>query len=126
MKLTLSQAQERLAHYGDLKIDWTRPAEEACRIALASNDFRLRRAEVEAVHEVLMAYAAHLAFQEGRDFELDAIKGRLMVAAHEASKQCCEDVLANELTAICNGLHHAESAQRGDVRRDGKAVPDDT
>jgi uncharacterized membrane protein len=125
VKLTLSQAQERVAAFPGLAIDWTRPAEEACRMALVAGAWRLKRAEVEAIHEALMAYAAHLAFQEGRDFELDAIKGRLMVAAHEASKQCCEDVLANELTAICNGLHHAESAQRGDVRRDGKAVPDE-
>lgn len=109
MKLTLSQAQERVAAFPGLAIDWAQPASEACRVALAANDLRLRRAEVEAIHEVLMAYAAHLSFQEGRDFELDAVKGRLMVAAHEASKQCCEDVLVNELTVIRGGLHYVES-----------------
>lgn len=140
--LTLTQAQERLGAYRDLAIDWTRPAEEACRIALAANDLRLRRAEVEAIHETLLAYAAHLSFEEGKAFEVAAVKRSLETkVAHwergevEADGQDVRAACAAKASALADfethlerGLHYAEpvpTPQMGDVWRIGRMVASD-
>lgn len=142
MKFTLSQAQERVAAFPGLAIDWTRPAPEACRIALTANDLRLRRAEVEAIHEALMAYAAHLSFKEGKAFEAAAVKrtlegrcsyyerGEVEADGQDVRAACGAkaSVLRSLMTEFADGLHHAEPAptpQIGDVWRIGLMAASD-
>ena len=129
MMLTLSQAQERLAAFPGLAIDWARPAAEACRIALAANGFRLRRAEVEAIHEALSAYAAHLSFEAGKAFEAAAVKRALSATVQNDLNGESRMALADFAAYLERGLHYAEPevppnagriARRGD---DGKEVP---
>lgn len=126
MKLTLTQAQERLARFDGLGIDWTRPAEEACRIALAANDFRLRRADIEFIHESLSGYASHLSFREGKAPEAAATR-RLIdqeiayfergeIEAHGQDTRLACGAKASALRSLASlideGLHYAEPEKR--------------
>jgi hypothetical protein len=79
VKLTLTQAQERLARFDGLSIDWTRPAEEAVRVAIDNRMriIRLPASDVDDIVLTLQAYAAHLSFEEGRKFEAEAMYNRL-------------------------------------------------
>lgn len=76
MKLTLTQAQERLARFDGLAIDWTRPAEEAVRVAIDNHMriIRLPASDVDDIVLTLQAYAAHLSFEEGKKYEAAATK----------------------------------------------------
>jgi hypothetical protein len=111
--MTLSQAEEIVRRLlpGE-RIDWEHPVQASRDIEIRWRLCFLRcpRPDLDAAIAALDAYAAHLAFEEGREFELAAVKRRLTNAAHEATSQCCEDALAKELTAIWDGLHHAEEA----------------
>lgn len=126
MKLTLTQAQERLARFDGLGIDWTRPAEEACRIALAANDFRLRRADIEFIHGTLSGYASHLSFDEGKRFEASATRqlidkrvayferGETVARGQDVRLACGAkaSALCSLVSMIDEGLHYAEPEKR--------------
>jgi hypothetical protein len=117
-RLTLHDAQARVAAIAGQagidadKLDWAAPIDEALRcMSYSGHAGPIAGPTAVRIGYALLAYAAHLSFEAGRDFELAAVTKACCAALDEAPDFARKDALNAFGVLLNDGLHHAEPSE---------------